>query len=377
MPHHGTSVSPTHPRAPTLTLIPTQQLIPSPNQQQYCISTANRRCRASATKQGRQYYNLFRIRLGTQTCQRECVQSRIRRRPRRSKLEEHILCIQFQGLWRGCVAKFQQFRQRRLYLHHDLPTSGHLGITKTYNQLAFRFYWKGIREYTKAYVESCPRCRASKSLSQTSGGFLRLLSIPSRRWSNISLCFIVGLPRSQDGYDFIFTVVGSLSKPSISARSNLSASDFVELFSDRVVRYRGLPQTSISDRDSRFVSEVWGAFYQHFSIKPSLSSAWHRQTDGQTERANRAIGPMLRTFIQSRKENWTEFLPALELAYNCSPHSATGLSPCEFMTGANPIHPRNLDLVDRFPPTLTPCTTKVFRALVDRAAAHLEQAKLQ
>lgn len=297
----------------------------------------------------------------------------------RFKMEDRILCIQLQGLWRICVPNFPRFRQRLLYLHHDLPTSGHLGITKTYNQLALRFYWKGIREYTKTYVETCPRCRASKSLSQKPGGLLQPLSIPSRRWANISLDFIVGLPMSQEGFDSILTVVDSLSKMAhfVPTRSTLSTSDFVQLFSDRVVRYHGLPQTIVSDRDTRFVSEFWRVFCQRFGIKRALSSAWHPQTDGQTERANRAIEQMLRTFIQSREENWTSLLPALELAYNCSPHSATGLSPFEVMIGENPIRPQDLDLVDRFPPTTTPPMTKAFRALVDRAAAHLEQAKIQ
>ncbi|KAL8453083.1 hypothetical protein Emag_002009 [Eimeria magna] len=84
---------------------------------------------------------------------------------------------------------------------------------------------------------------------------------------------------------------------------------------------------------------------------------------------------MLRTYIQSREEEWPDLLPALELAYNCTSHSATGLSPFEIMLGENPLRPQDLDLVDVFPPTLTPPMTKAFRLLVDRASAHLEQAK--
>ena len=118
-------------------------------------------------------------------------------------------------------------------------------------------------------------------------------------------------------------------------------------------------------------------FCQRFGIKRALSSDGHPQTDAQTERANRAIEQMLRTFIQSREENWTALLPALELAYNCSPHSATGLSSFEGMIGETPIRPQDLDLVDGFAPTVTPPMTKAFRALVGRAAAHLEQANLQ
>lgn len=297
----------------------------------------------------------------------------------RFKLVERVLCIHLQGIWRICVPNFPSFRQRILYQHHDLPTAGHLGVTKTYLQLSRRFYWKGMREYTKLYVETCPRCRASKAISQKPAGLLQSLSIPSRRWSTISLDFIVGLPVSQEGYDAILSVVDSLSKMAhfIPTSSGLSTADFVCLFADRVVRYHGLPSTIISDRDSRFVSEFWRLFCQRFGMKRALSSAWHPQSDGQTERVNRTIEQMMRTYIQSREEDWPKLLPALELAYNCTPHSATGLSPFEVMIGENPVRSQDLDVVDQFPPTVTPPMTKAFRLLVDRAAAHLELAKNQ
>ncbi|KAL8442273.1 hypothetical protein Emed_007349 [Eimeria media] len=129
----------------------------------------------------------------------------------RFKLVNRVLCIHLQGLWRICVPNFPGFRQRILYQHHDLPTAGHLGITKTYNQVAMKFFWKGIREYVRTYVETCPRCRASKAICQKPAGLLQPLSVPSRRWSSVSLDFIGGLPLSGDGYDTILTVVDSLS----------------------------------------------------------------------------------------------------------------------------------------------------------------------
>ena len=295
------------------------------------------------------------------------------------KLVDRVLCIQLQGLWRICVPNFPTFKQRILYLHHDIPTAGHLGISKTYSQLSQRFYWKGMREYTRLYVETCPRCRASKAISQKPAGLLQPLEIPSRRWATISLDFIVGLPISDEGYDSILSVVDSLSKMAhfIPTTSTISALQFTELFVDRIVRYHGLPTTIVSDRDPKFVSEFWKVFCQKFSIKRALSTAWHPQTDGQTERINRTIEQMMRTYIQSREEEWPSLLPALELAYNCTPHSATGHSPFEIMIGENPLRTQDLDVVDTFPPIPTPQMTKAFRLLVDRAAAHLQHAKAQ
>ena len=295
------------------------------------------------------------------------------------KLVNRVLCIQLQGIWRICVPNFPNFHQRILYLHHDVSTAGHLGVSKTYNQIAQRFYWKGMHEYVRLYVETCPRCRASKALSQKPAGLLQPLTVPTRRWSVISMDFIVGLPLTSEGFDSVLSVVDSLSKMAhfIPTSSAITAADFFFLFADRVVRYHGLPTTIISDRDPKFVSEFWRQLCQRFAIKRALSTAWHPQTDGQTERLNRTIEQMMRTYIQSREEDWPQLLPALELAYNCTPHSATGLSPFEVMIGENPVRTQDLDVIDSFPSLPAPQMTKAFRLLVDRAAVHLEQAKAQ
>ena len=157
----------------------------------------------------------------------------------RFKLLGRILCIQLQGLWRVCVPNFPRFRQRILYLHHDLPTSGHLGVTKTYNQVSLQFYWKGMRAYVQLYVETCPCCRESKALSLRPAGLLQPLSIPSRRWATISMDFVGGLPVSRQGFDTILSVVDGLSRMAhfIPTVSTLSAAEFVVLFADRGVRY--------------------------------------------------------------------------------------------------------------------------------------------
>ncbi|KAL8269766.1 hypothetical protein Esti_006295 [Eimeria stiedai] len=147
-----------------------------------------------------------------------------------------------------------------------------------------KFYWKGIREYVRTYVETCPRCRASKAIY------------------------------------------------------------FARLFADCVVRYHDLPTTIVSDRDPHFVSEFWRLFCRQLGIKRALSSAWHPQTGGQTERANRTIEQMLRTYIQRREEEWPDLLPALELAYNRTSHSATDLSPFEAVRAKHFVF---FDLQDR------------------------------
>lgn len=295
------------------------------------------------------------------------------------KLEGHLLYIKLQGLWRICVPDDKACKQYIMYQFHDHPTAGHMGIRKTYDALARLYFWPGIRAYAKTYVESCTRCRAAKTISAKPGGLLQSLQIPNRRWAHVSLDFITGLPLTVRQHDAILTMVDSLSKMAhfVPTTTTASAADVVALLADRLVRYHGLPSVLISDRDPRFVAEVWELFCKRFAIKRALSSSWHPQTDGQTERVHRTLEQVLRTYIQSDETAWEDLLPATELAYNCTVHNSTGLTPFEVMIGENPLRASDLDLVDELEPTTTPPMTKLFQQLVDRAAAHIAIAQAQ
>ncbi|CDJ62084.1 hypothetical protein ENH_00003850 [Eimeria necatrix] len=161
----------------------------------------------------------------------------------------------------------------------------------------------------------------------------------------------------------------------IPAKKSHSAADTVELLADRLIRYHGFPEVLISDRDPRFQSEVWSQLCSRFNITRAMSSSYHPQTDGQTERVNRTLEQMLRTYIQADEREWEGLLPALELAYNTTSHSSTELSPFEIMIGEIPLTAAVLDIVGALAPTLTPPMTKLFRQLCDRARSHILQAK--
>ncbi|KAL8440826.1 hypothetical protein Emed_007647 [Eimeria media] len=161
----------------------------------------------------------------------------------------------------------------------------------------------------------------------------------------------------------------------IPTTSTVTAEGVVHLLADRLVRYHGLPKVLLSDRDPRFTSEIWRLLCERFDIKRALSSSWHPQTDGQTERVHRTLEQTLRTYIQTDESTWEDLLPAVELAYNCTTHSSTGLSPFEVMIGENPLRASDLDVVEVFEPTITPPMTKLFQRLVDRAASHILQAQ--
>ncbi|CDJ51180.1 hypothetical protein EBH_0039800 [Eimeria brunetti] len=166
-------------------------------------------------------------------------------------------------------------------------------------------------------------------------------------WSHVSLDFVTDLPLTTTEHDAILVVVDSLSKMAhfILAKKSHSAADTVELLADRLIRYHGFPDVLVSDGDPRFQSEVWSQLCSRFNITRAISSSYQRQTDGQTERVNRTLEQMLRTYIQADEREWEGLLPALELAYNTTSHSSTELSPFEIMIGENPLTAADVDTV--------------------------------
>ncbi|CDJ49851.1 Similar to Transposon MAGGYgagandpolgenehomologues, related [Eimeria brunetti] len=211
-----------------------------------------------------------------------------------------------------------------------------------------------MRTYTNAYVESCTQCRASKSLNQKPAGLLQQLLIPSRWWSHVSLDFVTDLSFTTTGHDAILVVVDSLSKMAhfIPAKKSHSAADTVEVLADRLIRYHGFLNVLVSERDPRFQSEVWSQLCSRFNLTRAMSSSYHPQTDGQTERVNRTLEQMLRTYIQADEREWEDLLPALELAYNTTNHPrAPALVPHEAPVGWPPTrdaagNPTDQPLVD-------------------------------
>ena len=234
-----------------------------------------------------------------------------------------------------------------------------------------------VSQRVHVYVESCPRCRAEKQVSVQPGELLQSLQIPNRRWAQVSMDFITGLPMTKQQQDAILTFVDTVSNMAhfITTETTVIAEDVVSLLADRLVRYHGLPSVLVSDRDPSFVSELWELSCKRVQIKHALASAWHPQAGGQTEREYRTIEQVLRTYIQSDESACDDRLPEAELSYNCTVHNRTGLTPFEVTIGENSL--RAGDVVDVFEPTPTPPMTKLSQQLVDCASAHVILAQVQ
>ena len=170
------------------------------------------------------------------------------------------------------------------------------------------------------YVSSCGICQKVKAEHQRPASLLKPLEIPMWKWVNITMDFVVGLPRSPKGKDAIWVVIDRLTKVAhfIPMKTTNSASDLVPLYIKEVVRLHGVPKSIVSDRDSKFVSNFWKSLHSALGTGLDLSTAFHPQIDGQSERTIQTLEDLLRSCVLSWKGSWEDHLPLAEFAYNNS-----------------------------------------------------------
>ena len=234
------------------------------------------------------------------------------------------------------------FRVKLLHDYHCTPNTGHLGITKTINRLSPKFYWKNLRSDVIKYVRSC-QCQRSKASNQKPAGLLQPLEPPKTKWTHVTMDFITPLPLSSKGNNGVLTVVDRLSKMIRIAptKPNTDALSTAVLYKDHVYRHHGLPVNIICDRDPIFMSNFWKHLFKLLGTKITPSSAYHPQTDGQSEIMNRKIEEMIRSFVSFDKSDWDRFLVDFEVAYNSSVNATTSFTPFFLNYG---IHPKTVPL---------------------------------
>ena len=211
---------------------------------------------------------------------------------------------------------------------HDSITAGHFGVRKTYDLVARDFVWPGMRRYIADYVASCVVCQRNKVSRQKPLGLLQPLPIPEQPWRSVSMDFIVKLPVS-DGFDSIMVVVDRLTKQAhfVPCREDMDAAATANLYLSHIFKLHGLPGDIVSDRGPQFKSHFWKALWTLLGSTPKMSSSYHPETDGQTERVNQTLEQFLRNYISGQHHEWVSLLPFTEFAYNNAEHVALGCSP--------------------------------------------------
>ncbi|QRW13095.1 Transposon Tf2-1 polyprotein [Ceratobasidium sp. AG-Ba] len=187
------------------------------------------------------------------------------------------------------------------------------------------------------FCQSCGNCQMMKTSSQLPQGLLHTLPIPSRPWGSIGMDFMGPFPQS-GGLDYLLVVICRLTSMVhlIPTQTTITAQDAAVLLLREVVQLHGLPDTIVSDRDSKFIATMWQELHRLLGVKLLMSTAFHPQTDGSTERANRTVAQILRSLVDSDQLNWSEKVPATELAINSSVSLSTGFAPFELNYGWMP-----------------------------------------
>ena len=235
------------------------------------------------------------------------------------------------------IPRDKSIQQKVLQLHHDHPLAGHFGEDKTFSLLSRTFYLPNLRQVVHHYVQGCQLCAKTKHSRHKPYGQLLPLPVPERPWQSISMDFIVKLPLS-NGFDSILVVVDRFSKMShfVPCNETVSAAQLCDLLFNHVYKHHGFPESIITDRGSTFMSHYFQDLAKRFQVSNKMSTAYHPQTDGQTERVNGVLEQYLRAYVNYEQDNWASLLPQAEFAYNNSTSATTKQSPFFANYGFNP-----------------------------------------
>ncbi|GJU03261.1 ty3-gypsy retrotransposon protein [Tanacetum coccineum] len=217
---------------------------------------------------------------------------------------------------------------------HSSPLGGHSGVKATVKRLTTVFYWPNVGDNVSNSIKSCSICQQVKAPNHMPYGLLQPLPIPSRVWDDLSMDFITHLPPS-NGKTVIWVIVDRLSKFAhfLSLPTNFIAASLASIFLHEIYRLHGLPNSIVTDRDPLFLSRFWKELFAQLGTRLVYSSAYHPQTDGQTEVVNRFLQSYLRSFVCDNRNQWARYLYSVEIWYNTTHHSSIQMTPFEAVYG--------------------------------------------
>ncbi|ESK82068.1 retrotransposon nucleocapsid protein [Moniliophthora roreri MCA 2997] len=223
---------------------------------------------------------------------------------------------------------------------HEAKGIGHPGQFNTLEQVSRDYWWPGMAKFIKMFVDGCARCQESKSITHPNKA--PVLPIEGEKdvlpFSKITMDLVTDLPESE-GYDTILVVVDHSSTKGViftPCNKTIDTEQTATLLLNNVYKQFGLPNKIISDRDPRFAAKVFQELGKQLGVKHMMSTAFHPQTDGESERVNQELEVFLRMFCSRQQDKWAEFLPFAEFAHNNRTHSTMKKSPFYLMMGYNP-----------------------------------------
>jgi hypothetical protein len=252
---------------------------------------------------------------------------------------------------RICVPGDAKLRRDIIKESHAPPYMGHTGRTRTAEQVARSFVWPGLNKDVETFISSCKDCQRNKASTRKPGGLLQPLEIPTGFWECVTMDLITALPPTTTGYDALAVFVDKLSKMThiVPCRTTITAEQFAELYVSAVVRHHGLSSKLVSDRDARFTGHFFAELCRLMGITQAKSTAFHPQTDGQTERMNRVVEDMIRHYVGPYHDDWDKSLPLIEFAINNSWQASIQCTPFRAHQGYDPKTPLTGEISHRCP----------------------------
>jgi hypothetical protein len=224
---------------------------------------------------------------------------------------------------------------------HDSNYAGHFGMSRTRAAVGRMFWWKFLAGFVAKFVSSCVACQRNKARRHKPHGLLQPLPVPEKPWHTVTFDFIVKLPKTSRSSDSICVFVDKLTKlvHFVACKEEVSAKEFVELYVDHVFRLHGLSREFITDRDPRFTSAFWQEVTVLLGTRTVMSSSFHPQTDGQTERVNQTLETYQRHFVSVGLNDWDTLLSRAEFAHNAAINETIRTAPFKLTYGCHPRTP--------------------------------------
>jgi hypothetical protein len=218
---------------------------------------------------------------------------------------------------------------------HKSKYSIHPGSDKMYQDLKKLYWWPNMKADIATYVSKCLTCSKVKDEYQKPSGLLQQQELPQWKWERITMDFITKLPKTPSGHDAIWVIVDRLTKLAhfIPIKETYKMEKLAIIYIKEIVSRHGVPVSIISDRDSRFTSRFWELLNDSFGSRLDMSTAYHPQTDGQSERTIQTLEDMLRACVIDFGNSWDDHLPLIEFSYNNSYHTSIKAAPFEALYG--------------------------------------------
>ncbi|GJY16498.1 putative reverse transcriptase domain-containing protein [Tanacetum coccineum] len=241
------------------------------------------------------------------------------------------LCLNGRS-WLPC---YGDLRTMIMHESHKSKYSIHPGSEKMYQDVKKLYWWPNMKADIATYVSKCLTCAKVKAEHQRQSGLLVQPEMPQWKWDNITMDFVTKLPKSSQGYDTIWVIVDRLTKSAIfiPMRETDTLEKLARMYLKEVVTRHGIPVSIICDRDPRFASNFWRSLQKALGTSLDMSTAYHPQTDGQSERTIQTLEDMLRACVIDFGNGWVKHLPLVEFSYNNSYHASIKAAPFEALYG--------------------------------------------